>query len=233
MMTLRPAAERGHFNHGWLDTYHSFSFGQYQDPAHMQFRSLRVMNEDVIDPGMGFGMHGHTDMEIITYVVGGAIKHADSMGNESIIPAGGFQRMTAGSGVRHSEFNPSSTEPTHIYQIWILPDTPGLAPEFEEMAPDPAAAHNGLRLVAGPAEAEGGMVIHQDARLFHGRLDPGVTVEHAIAPGRHAWVQTVAGGLTVNGLALAAGDGAAISEESAITIAAGSAGTEVLLFDLA
>jgi len=232
MITLRPANERGQLDHGWLDARHSFSFGQYHDPEHMGFRALRVINEDRVQPSQGFGMHGHEDMEIITFVIEGALNHKDSMGNEASIPAGAFQRMSAGRGVRHSEFNGSETDRVHLLQIWILPDEKGIEPEFDERAPNPEAAHNRLRPVVAPDGREDAMVIHQDAALYHARLDEGVTVSHPLEAGRHAWVQVVSGAVTVNGHALEAGDAAALSEEAAVEITAGAGGGEVLLFDL-
>ena len=232
MITLRPAIERGQLDHGWLDARHSFSFGQYHDPEHMGFRALRVINEDRVQGGGGFGMHGHRDMEIITYVIEGALNHKDSMGNEAGIPAGAFQRMSAGSGVRHSEYNGSETDRVHLLQIWILPDEEGIEPEFDEREPNPEAAHNRLRPVVAPDGRDGAMVIHQDAALYHARLDAGVEVTHPLAEGRHAWVQVARGTVAVNGTTLSAGDGAALSEEAAVTITGGAEGGEVLLFDL-
>lgn len=232
MITLRPSHERGHLDHGWLDARHSFSFGQYHDPAHMGFRALRVINEDRVAPAQGFGMHGHQDMEIITFVIEGALNHKDSMGNEATIPAGAFQRMSAGSGVRHSEYNGSETDPVHLLQIWILPDENGIEPEFDERDPNPEAAHNRLRPVVSPDGRDDAMVIHQDTAIYHARLDGGVSVSHPLAEGRHAWVQVVSGTVTVNGQALKAGDAAAMSEEASADIAAGDDGAELILFDL-
>jgi redox-sensitive bicupin YhaK (pirin superfamily) len=232
MITLRPSHERGHLDHGWLDARHSFSFGQYRDPEHMGFRALRVINEDRVQPGQGFGMHGHEDMEIITFVIEGALNHKDSMGNEASIPAGAFQRMSAGRGVRHSEFNGSDTDRVYLLQIWILPDENGIEPEFDEREPNPEAARNRLRPVIAPDGREGAMVIHQDAALYHAILDEDASVTHPLTADRHGWVQVVSGAVTVNGHALGAGDAAALSGEDAVEILAGAGGGEVLLFDL-
>src|SRR2546421_11053824 len=172
MITIRPGNQRGHFDHGWLDTYHTFSFADYHDPAHMGFRALRVINEDRVDPGQGFGTHGHRDMEIVTYVLDGALEHRDSMGNGSILRAGELQRMTAGTGVRHSEFNPSDKESVHLYQIWLLPQRKGLEPSYEELALGEEQKRGRFRLVASPDGAEGGLTIHQDARLYLASVGP-------------------------------------------------------------
>lgn len=232
MIQIRKAAERGHFNHGWLDTYHTFSFGDYYDPAHMGFRSLRVINDDRVQPGQGFGMHGHRDMEIVTYVLDGALEHKDSMGNGSIIKSGELQRMTAGTGVRHSEFNPSDKEAVHLYQIWLLPERKGLKPSYEELALDEAQKHGRFRLVASPDGADGSMTIHQNARLYLASLSPGEDVAHEIEPGRAAWLQVLRGSMNVLGHDLAAGDGVAVTEVSAVSVQA-AVPSEVLLFDLA
>jgi len=232
MIRVRKAVERGHFNHGWLDTYHTFSFGDYYDPAHMGFRALRVINDDRVLPGQGFGMHGHRDMEIVTYVLEGALQHRDSLGNGSILRAGELQRMTAGTGVRHSEFNPSDKEEVHLYQIWLLPSRPGLEPSYEELAVSKEQKRGGLRLVASPDGAEGGLTIHQDARLYLASLLPGQTVAHPVERGRAAWLQVLRGSANVLGNALSAGDGVAVTEENAVTVQATDP-SEVLLFDLA
>lgn len=237
MILVRKAAERGHFDHGWLDTYHTFSFGDYYDPAQMGFRSLRVMNDDRVQPGQGFGMHGHRDMEIVTYVLTGSLQHKDSLGNGSIIQAGELQRMSAGTGVHHSEFNPSDTEPVHLYQIWLLPDRKGLAPSYEELALGDDAKLGRFRLVASPDGANGSLTIHQDARLYLASLLPGQSVEQAIGPGRAAWLQVLRGNVNLSDCALSAGDGAAITEENSVTVQAvassqATAPCEVLLFDL-
>jgi redox-sensitive bicupin YhaK (pirin superfamily) len=231
MIRVRKAAERGHFDHGWLDTYHTFSFGDYYDPAHMGFRSLRVINDDRVRPGRGFGMHGHRDMEIVTYVLDGALEHRDSMGNGSVIRAGGLQRMTAGTGVRHSEFNPSATEWVHLYQIWLLPRRQGLKPSYEELAVGEGQPGR-LRLVASPDGAAGSLTIHQDARLYLASLLPGQSVAHDVEPGRAAWLQVLRGGVNALGHDLAAGDAVAVTDESAVPVQA-AVPSEVLLFDLA
>jgi redox-sensitive bicupin YhaK (pirin superfamily) len=232
MIRIRKAAERGHFDHGWLDTYHTFSFGDYYDPAHLGFRSLRVINDDRVQPGQGFGMHGHRDMEIVTYVLDGALEHQDSMGNGSIIRAGELQRMTAGTGVRHSEFNPSDTQWVHLYQIWLLPQRKGLKPSYEQLAVGQEEKRGRFRLVASPDGAADGLTIHQDARLYLARLLPGEAVTHEIEPGRAAWLQVLQGSVSVLGHDLAAGDGVAVTDENALSVQA-SVPSEVLLFDLA
>jgi redox-sensitive bicupin YhaK (pirin superfamily) len=234
MITVRPGKERGHANHGWLDTYHTFSFDTYHDPRHMGFRSLRVINEDVVEPGRGFPTHGHRDMEIITYVLAGALAHKDSMGNGSTIRPGDVQRMSAGTGVRHSEFNHSDSEAVHLLQIWILPDAEGLKPSYEQKRFENEDKNGRLRLIAAPNAGDGAVTIHQDARLYAARLGGGVTVRHDFKPGRHGWLQVAGGAVTINGVALRAGDGAAISGERAIEITGqDGAESEVLLFDLA
>src|SRR5262245_54465620 len=223
MIRIRKAADRGHFNHGWLDTYHTFSFADYYDPAHMGFRALRVINDDRVQPGQGFGMHGHRDMEIVTYVLEGALEHRDSMGNGSVIRAGGLQRMTAGTGVRHSEFNPSNNEPVHLYQIWLLPERKGLTPGYEELAVgswDAQERQGRLRLVASPDGADGSLTIHQDARLYLASLLPGQAVTHPIELGRAAWLQVLRGGVNLLGQELSAGDGATITDEDAVSVQA-------------
>jgi quercetin 2,3-dioxygenase len=232
MITRRPAKERGHFDHGWLDTYHSFSFSEYHDPAHMGFRSLRVINEDRVDPKAGFPPHSHRDMEIITYVLAGALAHKDSMGNGSVIRPGDVQRMSAGTGVTHSEYNGSDQEPVHLLQIWILPEKRGIAPGYEEKKSSHDEKRGRLRLIASRDAAEGSVTIHQDARVYASLLDPDQAVRHPLASGRGAWLQLVAGAATVNGTALATGDGAAIENEAVLEIRA-SEPTELLLFDLA
>jgi len=232
MMRIRRAEERGRFDHGWLQTAHTFSFNTYYDPEQMGFRSLRVINEDVVQPGEGFGMHGHRDMEIVTVVLEGALEHKDSLGSGSVIRPGQVQHMTAGSGIRHSEFNPSATEPAHLYQIWLLPDRAGLPPGYEEKTLGPDEGRGGLRLAAAPDGGDGALTIHQDARLYLASLAAGESVVHAMRPDRHAWVQVLRGGVRVNGEALKAGDGAALSRESTVEVVGDGAG-EVLLFDLA
>lgn len=232
MITLRRGGERGHFDHGWLNTYHTFSFGDYNDRAQMGFRTLRVINEDRIQPGHGFGRHGHHDMEIITYVLEGSLAHRDSMDNESVLRAGDLQRMTAGTGIEHSEFNPSPSEPVHFYQIWLRPSVKGLAPSYEEWhRPEPTEA-TGLRLVASPDGRDGSLTIHQDAFVYLAGLGEGEPVEHTIETGRHAWVQVLRGSISVGDDVLKAGDGAAISEALGVTMR-GEADAEVMVFDLA
>ena len=230
MITLRPAAERGHFDHGWLDTYHTFPFADYRDPNHMGFRVLRVINEDFVAPGEGFPTHAHRDMEIITYVLEGALEHKDSMGNGSVISPGDVQRMSAGTGVRHSEFNHSATDPVHLLQIWILPERTGIPPSYEQTTFSREDRRGRLRLIV-PDGREGSVTINQSSRLYAAILASGDTVEHVLDPGRRAWVQVAQGGVTVNGQALGPGDGAAIEGERALTLAAREA-TEVLVFDL-
>jgi redox-sensitive bicupin YhaK (pirin superfamily) len=232
MIRVRKAAERGHFNHGWLDTYHTFSFADYYDPAHMGFRSLRVINDDRVAPGQGFGTHGHRDMEIITYVLEGALEHKDSMGNGSIIRAGELQRMTAGTGVRHSEFNPSDKEWIHLYQIWLLPQRKGLEPSYQELALTEDQKHSRFRLVASPDGADDSLTIHQDARLYLASLSPGEAIAHPIGRDRAAWLQVLQGRVAVVDHSLAAGDGLAIADENSVAVQA-AASSEVLLFDLA
>ena len=229
MITIRRANERGHFDHGWLDTYHTFSFADYYDPAHMGFRTLRVINDDRVAPGRGFGTHGHRDMEIVTYVLEGTLGHRDSMGTGSLIRPGEVQRMSAGTGVMHSEMNPSRDEAVHLLQIWILPERHGLKPEYEQKV-FPAEERNGkLRLVASHDGSDGSLTIHQDASIYATTLSAGQSVTHPLAAGRGAWVQVARGSVIVNGQTLAEGDGAAIEEEPTITIAGDG---EVLLFDL-
>jgi len=232
MIVKRPAAERGHFDHGWLDTSHSFSFAGYHDPAHMGFRTLRVINQDRVAGGRGFGTHSHSDMEIVTYVLEGALEHADSMGNRSVIVPGDVQRMSAGTGVTHSEFNPRPDEPVHFLQIWLLPHRRGLAPGYEQRAIAEEEKRGGLRLIASRDGRDGGVTIHQDVDLFASRLEPGERVKHALAAGRHAWLQVIGGEIELNGTALAAGDGAAVSRESALEMVAVEP-AHFLLFDLA
>jgi quercetin 2,3-dioxygenase len=228
---LRPAKERGHADHGWLDTWHTFSFSDYYDPRFMGFRSLRVINEDFVAPGRGFPTHGHRDMEIITYVLQGALQHRDSLGTGSIIRPGEVQRMSAGTGVRHSETNPSTTDPVHLLQIWIEPARAGIEPGYEQKAFGDEDKRGRLRLVASPDGAEGSVTIHQDARVYATLLDATQRVVHRLAPGRHAWVHVARGALTLDGERLAAGDGAAISAETSLTLV-GEQNAEALLFDL-
>jgi redox-sensitive bicupin YhaK (pirin superfamily) len=231
MITIRKATDRGHANHGWLDTYHTFSFASYHDPRHMGFRALRVMNEDVVQPGSGFGTHPHHDMEIVTYVLEGALEHKDSMGNGEVLRPGEFQRMSAGTGITHSEFNPSPDEPVHLYQIWLFPERQGIEPSYEQQRFAEDERHNRLRLVAARDAADGSLRIHQDARIFLATLDEGRQVRHELAAGRHAWLQVLRGSVTFHGHDLAAGDGAAVSDESQLAIQA-LRNAEVMLFDL-
>jgi redox-sensitive bicupin YhaK (pirin superfamily) len=231
MITVRHAAERGHTRVDWLDSRHTFSFGDYHDPRHTGFRALRVINEDRVAPGAGFGTHPHRDMEIVTYVLAGALEHRDSLGNGSLIRPGEIQRMSAGTGIRHSEFNGSSSDPVHFLQIWITPERPGLAPGYEQRALPPEV-RGGLRLIAARDGRDGAITIHQAAEIHAARLVPGDRAAHPLAPGRHAWVQVAHGAVTANGEALHAGDGAAISDERIVSLRADT-DAEVLLFDLA
>ena len=231
MITLRRSDERGHANHGWLDSFHSFSFADYYDPSHMGFGALRVINEDRVEPGMGFGTHGHRDMEIVSYVLDGELEHKDSMGTGSIIVPGDVQRMSAGNGVLHSEFNPSRERKVHFLQIWIEPAVRGIAPSYDQ-ANVPAAAKRGrLALIAGPEGSGAAVAIHQDARLYATLLDGAERVTHTLVPGRRAYVHVARGRVQANGQALAAGDAAKFEGESAITLDRAEA-AEVLVFDL-
>jgi redox-sensitive bicupin YhaK (pirin superfamily) len=232
MITVRRSGDRGHFDHAWLDTRHTFSFADYRDPAHMGFRALRVINEDRVQPGQGFGMHPHRDMEIVSYVVSGALAHEDSLGHGSTIRPGDVQRMSAGTGVVHGEFNHSRTEPVHFLQIWILPAERGLRPGYEQKRFPDAEKRGRLRLLASPDGANGSVTVHQDARLYAALLAPGEAVRHPLAPGRHAWVQVIRGEVEAAGERLAAGDGAAVSGEPGLSLRA-LQDAEVLLFDLA
>ena len=232
MLTIRPSEARGHVEFGWLDTRHSFSFGHYHDPAHMGFRALRVINEDRVDPGAGFDPHPHRDMEILTYVLSGALEHQDSMGNGSVIRPGDVQRMTAGTGVVHSEQNASATEPVHLLQIWLLPARTGLAPGYEQKAFPEAERRGRLRPLASADGREGSVTVHQDVTLYSALLGAGESVRHALDPGRHAWVQVARGAVSVNGETVRAGDGVALSNERSLALEA-SEDAELLLFDLA
>jgi redox-sensitive bicupin YhaK (pirin superfamily) len=231
MITLRPSNERGHANHGWLDSYFSFSFADYYDPGHMGFRDLRVINEDRVKGGTGFGMHPHRNMEIITYVLEGALEHKDSIGTGATMRPGDVQRMSAGTGILHSEFNPSETDPVHLLQIWIQPDRAGITPSYEQKYFPAEEKRGRLRLIAAPDGRDGAVKIHQDVELYSTILGPGEKVEHDMKPDRHAWIQVVRGTLTLNGTPLKAGDGAAISQEEKLTIDA-TGESELLLFDL-
>jgi len=231
MITVRPGSERGHFDHGWLDTYHTFSFASYHDPRYMGFRSLRVINEDRVQPAEGFGTHAHRDMEILTWVLEGALEHKDSMGNGSVIRPGDIQRMSAGTGVTHSEFNPSRDELVHLLQIWLLPSRRGLTPGYEEKRFEPESRRGALRLIAARDGRDGAVTIHQDADLWTALLEPAQIVRHSLAAGHHAWLHVARGKVTANGVSVAAGDGAAFSDEPGVEVRA-TDGAEVLLFDL-
>lgn len=232
MLTLRRGKERGHASHGWLDSWHTFSFAGYRDPEHMGFSDLRVINDDTVQPGRGFGSHSHRDMEIITYVLEGALEHKDSLGNGSVLRPGDVQRMSAGQGVRHSEFNASQVDPVHFLQIWIEPNVMGVEPGYEELHVPDAEKHGRLRMIASPDGDPGSVTIHQDARIYTAVLDGSDKVTHVLAEGRKAWVQVVRGAVKVNGLALTVGDGASISDETGIEFSA-AIRAEILLFDLA
>ena len=237
MITVRKSDDRGRFDHGWLDTRHTFSFAGYHDPEHMGFGELRVINEDRVQPGEGFGRHGHRDMEIVSWVLDGELAHRDSTGGGGVLRPGEVQRMSAGTGVQHSEFNGSRERPVHFLQIWILPDREGYAPSYEQREIPEAARRGGLALIASPDGAEGSTTIHQDARVYATLLAAGERVRHPLAPGRRAWVQVARGSLAVNGRALAAGDGAALTDEAAIELegrggADAGAASEALVFDL-
>lgn len=232
MIQIRPGNERGGGDYGWLNTHHAFSFDQYRDPRWMGFRSVRVINEDVVAPGGAFPMHPHRDMEIVTYVLEGALAHKDNMGNGAIIHPGDGQRMSAGTGVRHSEANPSPTEAVHFLQIWISPDRKGHDPSYEQKSFAESERRGRLCLIASADGAEGSVIIHQDAKLYAALLDSGNLVEYGIAAGRFAWLQIARGAVALNGQSLNQGDGAAISDEQKLTIQA-SAASEILLFDLA
>ena len=229
MITIRPSEARGHAKYDWLDTYHTFSFDTYYDPKHESFRSLRVINEDRVAPGAGFPTHPHRDMEIVTYVLEGSLEHKDSMGTGSSISPGELQRMSAGTGVTHSEFNHSKTEAVHLLQIWIMPKARGLKPSYEQKA---FALDGSLNLIASPDGRAGSLSINADVAIHAGRLAAKQEATHTLAPGRHAWVQVAKGKLNVNGVTLAAGDGAAVSDESSLKITA-TEPSELLLFDLA
>jgi redox-sensitive bicupin YhaK (pirin superfamily) len=232
MITPRKSQDRGHFDLGWLNTHHTFSFGEYHDPRNMNFRTLRVINEDVVAPGAGFGMHPHRDMEIITYVLSGALEHKDSMGHGEVLRPGEVQRMSAGTGILHSEFNASKTDPVHLLQIWIMPERKGIEPGYEQKAFAESERRNRLREVVSPNASDGELRIHQDASIHASLLDAGKSVMYELKPGRHAWVQVARGKIDVNGTTLSAGDGAAISDEPSLTIRA-ETDAEFLLFDLA
>jgi len=229
MINLRKSNERGHAAHGWLDTYHTFSFADYHDPKWMGFRSLRVINDDVVLPGRGFGMHPHRDMEIITYILSGALAHKDSMGNGRVISTGEFQYMSAGTGVFHSEANPSSEEAVHLLQIWIEPDAMGVTPRYAEKRMTDATS--GLHLITSKTGRDGSLAIHQDSDLWLAKLQPGDRVAHPLASGRNAWVHVAEGEVVINGQTFSAGDAAAVAKESALELN-GVKPAQVLLFDL-
>jgi len=231
MITIRRAAERGHTHIDWLDSWHTFSFGEYYDPKHVDFRALRVINEDRVAPGGGFGTHAHRDMEIVTYVLDGALEHKDSLGNGSVIRPGEIQRMSAGTGIRHSEFNGSRDGAVHFLQIWILPERTGIPPGYEQRSL-PDGVRRGFVRIASPDGRDGAVTLHQDAAIHAAQLMRGTSAEHALADGRHAWLQVARGAVTANGQALRAGDGAAFSGERAVQVHADE-DAEVLLFDLA
>ncbi len=231
MIRIRRSHERGHANYDWLDTYHTFSFNDYHDPAHMGYRVLRVINEDRVAPGQGFPMHGHRDMEIVTYVLSGELEHRDSLGNGAVLRPGELQRITAGRGIQHSEFNPSPSVPVHLYQIWLLPRERGLAPSYEQREMPPQNRNGELRLVASCDGRQGSLRIEQDAEIFLSSLDANQRMTHALAAGRGAWLQVVRGAVTLGGQRLEQGDAAAIDEVSHIEIDAPER-AEVMLFDL-
>ncbi len=232
MITVRKANERGHADHGWLNTYHAFSFNTYHDPNHMGFRQLRVLNEDRVTPGAGFPPHSHSNMEIISYVLEGALAHRDSMGNGGVIRPGEVQRMSAGTGVTHSEQNASPTEGLHFLQIWLVPNQRGLRPSYEQQNYPATQRQGKWRLIAAPDGSDGAVTIHQDARLYTTLLDAGQELDFSLAPERHAWVQVAKGAIKLNGQLLGQGDAAAVSAEERLAIVAQEA-AEVLLFDLA
>ena len=231
MLHIRKAAERGHADHGWLNTWHTFSFADYHDPQFMGFRGLRVINEDRVQPGEGFGTHPHRDMEIISYVIDGALEHKDSMGNGTVIRPGEVQRMSAGTGITHSEFNHSSKELVHFLQIWILPDTKGLEPGYEQTFFSDEDKRGRLRLVASKDGRDGSLTIHQDAALYDSILEEGMKIDYPVPAGRHLWLQVVCGAVNVNGVSLGQSDGAAISDETLLKIIA-EKDSELLLFNL-
>lgn len=232
MLRIRKAAERGHADHGWLNTYHTFSFANYYDPKYMGFRDLRVINEDRVKPGMGFPTHPHRDMEIISYVLEGALQHRDSMGNGSVIRPGDVQRMSAGTGITHSEFNHAQDQPLHFIQIWILPETEGIVPGYEQKAFPEEERQKVLRLIASRDGRDGSVTIHQDVNLFASILQPGNEITHTVPEGRHAWLQVLRGSVLANGHRLDVSDGAALSGESVLAVSARET-AEILLFDLA
>ena len=234
MISIRKSADRGHAQHGWLDSYHTFSFADYLDPKHMGFRSLRVINEDRIAPGQGFGTHGHRDMEILTYVLDGSLAHKDSMGHEEVLGPNEIQRMSAGTGVRHSEFNASQTKPLHFLQIWIEPATTNMRSSYEQIAFDPKEKQGKFKLLAGTKGGDGAAKINQDAQVYVAELAKDDALTYKLTPQRHAWVHVIRGKVNLNGSALETGDAAAVSKEQALNITGASTEpSEILLFDLA
>ncbi len=231
MFTLRPSRQRGHAQHGWLDSWHTFSFADYHDPKHMGFRALRVINDDRIAPGMGFGTHPHRDMEIVTYILDGALEHRDSLGTGSVIRPGDAQRMSAGSGIRHSEFNASPTDEVHLLQIWIVPSQSNLVPSYEQKSL--VQRDGALTVVASPDGRDGSVTLHQDASLYVAHLRPGDRVQHSLAPGRHLWIHVARGASRIHGHDLHEGDGLSVSDEGSVVLLGGDTQGEVLLFDLA
>ena len=231
MITLRKGQDRGHADHGWLDSRHSFSFAEYHDPKHMGFGPLRVINEDRVQPGAGFGTHGHRDMEILSYVLDGQLQHKDNMGNGSVIEPGDVQRMSAGRGVLHSEYNPSRDQPVHFLQIWIVPAKTGIDPGYEQKRVEPADKRGRLHAIASPDGKDGAVTIHQDATVYAAMLDGAESARHALAPGRRAYVHVARGSVHVNGKPLVAGDAAKLERETEVVLNNGQ-GAEVLLFDL-
>ena len=232
MLTIRRAADRGHGDHGWVNSWHTFSFAGYRDPNHMGFRSLRVINEDRVAPGQGFGTHAHHDMEIVSYVLNGELEHKDSMGNGEVLRPGEFQRITAGTGINHSEFNPSASNSTHFYQIWLLPERKGIEPSYEQKAFDPSLRNNRFQLVASRDGEEGSLLIHQDARIYLADLSGDNPVDYEIPEERHVWLQVLRGSLSANGALLDTSDAAAVSHESRLQLQTDKS-AEVMLFDLA
>lgn len=232
MYQIRRAAERGHGAHGWLDTWHTFSFADYYDPQHRRFRALRVINEDWVAPGQGFGTHPHNDMEIVTYVLSGALEHRDSMGNGEILRPGEFQRMSAGTGITHSEFNPSTTEPVHLYQIWLFPESKGITPSYEQASFPVSGRFNEFRRVASQTGAEGSLTIHTDASVYLAEFTAGGSATYVVPADRHVWLQVLRGTVVYRGEHLEAGDGLALSDELQLQLEAKEP-SEVMLFDLA
>lgn len=233
MIQIRKSQDRGHASHGWLDSYHTFSFADYYDPKHMGFRSLRVINEDRVAPGRGFGSHGHSDMEILSYVLKGSLAHKDSMGHQEVLGPNEIQRMSAGTGVMHSEFNPSSTDPVHLLQIWIQPATLGTPSSYEQIRFDPIEKQGKFKQLAGPGGGPGAVRINQDAQVFTAELANGDELAYSLNPRRHAWLHVIGGEVTLNGTVLRTGDAAAVSNEESLALSGNAPSSEVLLFDLA